>query len=358
MQSSPLDEILIGAPSLRRFIRQIIEAAGVASEPAELFTDAIVSANLRGVDSHGVQLLGLYIEGLQSGTVDPRATGRIVSESGGCAVYDGQNGIGFVVAANSCDVAVRLARRHGLGYVATRESNHFGAAAYWAQRMARHGMIGIVMCNATPLVAPWQGREARLGTNPICMALPGPDVWLLDMATTTVALNRIWKAAASGESEIPPGWATDKDGVPTTGTHAALSGFPMPLGGYKGTGLAAMVDILCGVLSGGAYGTDLGGLRVKNRPMRTGQAFIAIDVSRFMPLDEFAARMQRFGGMIKNTLPATGYDEVLLAGEPEWRSEATRSESGIPITRPIWTNLLALAERLGVTPPDPAEIIE
>lgn len=336
----------------------MLERAGVPEQDAALVADSLVAANLRGVDSHGVQLLGLYIEALQARNVDPHATGILVSESGACAVYDGQNGIGHVIAARSCDIAVRLAREHGLGFVTVRESNHFGAAAYWGQRMAREGMIGIVMCNATPLVNPWQGREPRLGTNPICMALPGNDVWLLDMATTTVAMNRIWKADANGEATIPLGWAMDKDGVPTTDTQAAVSGSPMPLGGYKGTGLAAMVEILCAVLSGGAIATELGGLRVRSKNMRVGQAFLAIEVARFMPLDEFTARMRRFRDMIKKTAPAPGYDEVLMAGEPEWRAEAQRLEHGIPITAPIWQILVDIAGRLNVTPPDPMTIMD
>jgi LDH2 family malate/lactate/ureidoglycolate dehydrogenase len=224
--------------------------------------------------------------------------------------------------------------------------------------MARAGMLGIVMCNATPLVAPWQGKEARVGTNPICMALPGDDVWLLDMATTTVALNRIWKAAANGEATIPPGWAMDKDGSPTTDTQQALKGFPMPLGGYKGTGLAVMAEIFCGVLSGGAITTELGGLRVKGKPMRVSQCFIAADVSRLMPIDEFTERMRRLRSTIKNTTPAPGYDEVLLAGEPEWRIEASRAERGIPVTAPIWNALVEVATRLGVTPLEPLAIME
>ena len=263
-----------------------------------------------------------------------------------------------MVSAQACDHAVRIAQTHGLGFVTVRNSNHFGAAAYWGQRIARHGMIAVIVCNATPLVAPWQGREPRVGTNPICMTLPGDDVWQLDMATTTVALNRIWKAAAQGETELPPGWAMDKNGAPTTSVQEALAGLPMPLGGYKGTGLALMVEILCAVLSGGAMSTELGGLRVRNRPMRTGQAFLAIDVSRFMPLDEFTNRMKRLREMIKNTAPAPGYDEVLMAGEPEWRAEADRAEHGVPITQPIWDKLLALAAQLGVTPPDAAEIMK
>ncbi len=352
MQPSSTPEITIQADRLRRFATEILEAAKTPRDHAALIADSLVAANLRGVDSHGVQLLGLYVEGITLGNVDPIGTGRLHSESGACAVYDGENALGHVVSLHCCDHAVRIAKQHGMSLVSARESNHFGAAAYWAQRIARHGMIAIVVCNATPLVAPWQGREPRVGTNPICMALPGPDVWLLDMATTTVALNRIWKAAANGETTIPAGWAMDNTGSPTTSVQEALAGLPMPLGGYKGSGLAVLVEILCAVLGGGAMSTELGGLRVKGRPMRVSQAFLAIDAGRFMPLDEFGARMQRLGGTIKKTVPASGFDEVLLAGEPEWRAEAVRSEYGIPVTIPIWNNLLELAERLGVTPPE------
>jgi LDH2 family malate/lactate/ureidoglycolate dehydrogenase len=345
-------ELSISADRLRTFSSELLQAAGVPSHHAELVADALVSANLRGVDSHGVQLLGLYIEGILLGNVDPLGSGHLASQNGACAVYHGGNAIGHVVSLHCCDHALRIARDHGVGFVTARESNHFGAAAYWAQRIAAGGMIGIVMCNATPLVAPWQGREPRLGTNPICMALPGPAVWLLDMATTTVALNRIWKAAADGEMSIPPGWAMDKNGSPTTSVAEVLDGgLPMPLGGYKGTGLAMMVEILCAVLSGGAMSTELGGLRMRNKAMRVSQCFVAIDVSRFMTVSEFSHRMHRLGVTIKSTAPAAGFNEVLLAGEPEWRSEASRSETGIPITVPIWNSLLELANRLNVRPP-------
>jgi len=229
-----------------------LQAANVPEAHAALVAESLVASNLRAVDSHGVQLLHLYVEGLQFGSINVHATGKIVVESGACAIYDGENGFRPVVAAHSCDVAIRLALEHGVGFVSVRDSNHFGAAAFWAQKMAKAGMVGWAVCNATPLVAPWQGREARVGTNPICMALPGDEVWLLDMATTTVALNKIWKAAANGETLIPEGWAMDKQGSPTTDVQSALAGFPMPLGGYKGTGLAVMVEILCAVLSGGA----------------------------------------------------------------------------------------------------------
>jgi LDH2 family malate/lactate/ureidoglycolate dehydrogenase len=322
---------------------------------AAIVANSLVAANLRAVDSHGVRLLTDYSRALQAGTIDPQAAGCIVSESGACALYDGQRGLGQVVSTAATDITVRLAHEHGLGLVPVRESNHFGAAAFWAQRMAAAGMIGFAFTNASPAVAPWQGRQTRLGTNPICMALPGEDdIWLLDMATTTVALNRIWKAAAQGDEVLPAGWAMDSDGVPTTNTQSALKGFPMPLGGYKGTGLAVMVEILCGVLSGGAIGTEVGGTRVAGRPMRTSHAFLAIQVERFMPVPEFLGRMRRLREMIKSSAPASGYDEVLMAGEPEWRAEAAQVEHGIPIGSSIWRELTELAARLGVTPPAPA----
>lgn len=352
MAQQSADEILIPFEALQSFAERILLAAGVPAGHAAIVAGSLVAANLRAVDSHGVRLLVDYVRALEAGTIDAAAGGTVAHESGACATLDGERGLGQVVSTHACDVVIRLAREHGLGFVSVRGSNHFGAAAYWAQRISAAGMIGLAFTNASPAVAPWQGRETRLGTNPICMALPcDDDIWLLDMATTTVALNRIWKAATQGETTLPAGWAMDSNGVPTTDTEAALKGFPMPLGGYKGTGLALMVEILCGMLSGGAFGQEVGGTRVAGRPMRTSHAFIAIQVERFMPLPDFTARMKRLREMIKSSTPALGYDEVLMAGEPEWRAEAERRAHGVPISRAIWRELADLATRLGVHPP-------
>src|SRR5262249_48360594 len=157
---------------------------------------------------------------------DVTAEGHVVSESGGCMTYSGDNGLGQVVSNIACGHTIRLAREHGLGLVTVRDSNHFGAAAFWSQKIARAGLIGITMCNATPVVPPWQGKEPRFGTNPICMALPGAHehAWLLDMATTTVAMGKIFKAHFTGDQEIPHGWAMNSEGVPTTSTAEAIKG--------------------------------------------------------------------------------------------------------------------------------------
>jgi LDH2 family malate/lactate/ureidoglycolate dehydrogenase len=348
---NPETYVNIAHAALRGFVQRLMEAGGANARSAWLVADSLVAANLRGVDSHGVQLLPFYIERMKTGLMHPSNEGRVVAESGSCLVYDGENGIGQAISETCCGHAIRLAKVHGVGAVTVRESNHFGAAAYWAQRMASEGMIGLVMCNASPLVAPWQGKDRRFGTNPICMAVPGERLWLLDMATTTVALNKVFKADAVGQKTIPLGWAMDADGNPTTDTKAALAGSPLPLGGYKGSGLAMLAEVLCAVLSGGAMSLELGGLRVEGKPMRVGQFFLALEIERFMPVDEFTARMSRLREMVKSSSPAPGYGEVLVAGDPEWRTEDERTRGGIPIQQPIWDSLLQVAGKLGVEAP-------
>jgi LDH2 family malate/lactate/ureidoglycolate dehydrogenase len=337
--------------TLARFVERILVAAHVPESKAALVADSLVASNLRGVDSHGVQLLPWYVEQISTGDMDPNSDGNIATESGACITYDGGNGLGQVIAQICCGHAVRLAREHGLGMVTARESNHFGAAAYWSQTMAKAGMIGITMCNASPIVAPWQGKDTRFGTNPLCMALPGPNLWLLDMATTTVAMGKIYAASFRKQETIPAGWAMDSEGIPTTETEKALNGLLMPLGGYKGSGLAMMADILCAVLSGGALTTELGGIRLRGKPMRSSQFFLAVDVSRFMPLDEFETRMRAFIDSIKSSRPAAGFDEVMVAGDPEWRTEEIRRRDGIPIGDGVWQNLTEIAKKVGVAAP-------
>lgn len=349
----PEPDILVPAGELRSFAARLLDAIGVPSAKSQLVAESLVAASLRGVDSHGLQLLPFYMGQIESGDMDAITDGRVLSENGSCLHYDGQNGIGQVISNICCSHAIRMARASGVGMVVARESNHFGAAAFWAQKMADAGQIGIIMCNSSPLVPPWQGREGRLGTNPICMAVPGgeEDPWLLDMATTTVAAGKIFKAQINGQPQIPPGWAMDSEGVPTTDTETALKGLLMPLGGYKGSGLAMMAEILCGVLSGGAMSTELGGLRFRGKPLRASQMFLAIDIARFLPLDEFRARMDRLIRIMKTTPPAKGYSEVLVAGDPERRMEEERRKGGIPIGPGTWRALCAAGERLGVAAP-------
>ncbi|HLK62396.1 MAG TPA: Ldh family oxidoreductase [Bryobacteraceae bacterium] len=341
---------VLSASEITQFLEQILLAAKVPPHKAAIVAKSLVASNLRGTDSHGIQLLPFYIDQLLAGEMDAQADGQVISEFGSCLHFDGQNGLGQWIADTCCRHAVRVADAHGVGMVVARESNHFGAAAWWAQKIRATGKIGIVMCNASPIVPPWQGREGRMGTNPICMSVPGP--WLLDMATTTVAAGRIFKAMINGQPEIPAGWAFDSAGVPTTDTGKAYKGMLMPLGGYKGSGLAMMVEILCSVLSGGAMSTEVGGIRFRGKTVRVSQMYLAIDVARFMPLEEFTARVEQLVKMMKTTPTAPGYDEVLVAGDPEWRIEAERLEKGIPIEQGNWDLLCKTAARVGVEVPE------
>ena len=349
----PDPDVIVSATELVSFATRLLEALSVPAGKSRLVAESLVAANLRGVDSHGVQLLPYYLEQIEWGDLDARADGRVISESGACLLYDGENGVGQAIAETCCAHAVRMASAQGMAMVVARESNHFGAAAFWAQRMSAAGQIGIVMCNASSLVPPWQGKQPRLGTNPICMSVPGGEEkpWLLDMATTTVAAGRIFKAKINGQPQIPLGWAMDSEGVPTTDPEIALKGLLMPLGGYKGSGLAMMAEILCGVLSGGAMSTELGGIRFRGKAVRVSQMFIAIDIARFLPVDEFRERMDRLIRIMKTTPPAQGYSEVLVAGDPEWRTEEERKRSGVPVGHGTWKALCEAGDRLGVASP-------
>jgi LDH2 family malate/lactate/ureidoglycolate dehydrogenase len=339
---------------LRDYCRDLLTALGVPDAHARIVGDSLVAANLRGVDSHGIQMIGSYIAHLQAGGVDAAAAGCVVSESGACLIYDGQNGLGQVVADHCTDHAVRVVRGSGLALVVARNSNHFGAAGYWAQKVARSGYIGIAMCNAAPAIPPWQGRSPRFGTNPIGVAVPAGDKegWVLDMATSTVALGKLGNAAYHGEATIPASWGfLDANGNPTTDTKAAQQGRQTPIGGYKGSGLAMMVEILSAGLGGGPMASEVPYFGKGAESLRISHTFMAIDPARFMPLAEFEARLDRLNGLVKSSEPAPGFNEVLVAGEPEWRAERERRRDGIPIPLSLWEKLGATAKSIKVTPP-------
>ncbi len=343
--------ITISRDNLEVFSQSLLLASGVSATHADIVAKSLIAANLRGVDSHGVQLLSYYLKQIEAKNIVVDSIGAPATESGATMVYDAANGLGAVTANECCGHANRLAAEHGIGMVTAKNANHFGACAFWAQRISAARNIGIVVCNASPLVAPWQGKEVRFGTNPICMAIPGGK-FLLDMATTTVAANRIYKAVTNQEPSIPLGWAMDREGRPTTDPKVALDGgFVMPLGGYKGYGLAIMVEILCALLSGGAMSTELGGIRVLDRPMNAAHMFLAISVDRFLPGGEFEPRMAKLIGMLKSAEPAAGFSEVLVAGEPEERIEADRLANGIPIETGVWARLCEDGNNLRVAIP-------
>lgn len=352
-EDSVAPTVCFRSETLAGFCQQLLTRSAVPAKHAQIVSESLVAANLRGVDSHGIQMLVTYLQQLQAGGINAPATGRVVSENGACLIYDGENGLGQVIADRCVDHALRLVRTSGLALVVANHSNHFGAGAYWGEKIARAGCIGVVMSNACPAVAPWQGRTPIFGTNPLCMAVPG-EKWLLDMATTTVALGKLGHAANLNQPQIPATWGfRDESGQITTDTQAAMRGAPSPIGGYKGTGLAMMVEILCAMLSGGSMATELPVFRTGGQPLGISHSFLLIDIERFLPQAGFKDRMDRLARMVKNSEPASGYSEVLVAGEPEWRCEAARQRDGIPVPTKLWARLCSMAADLGVPAPEP-----
>lgn len=354
--SAPTTATFLAEP-LSHFCAELLVSLGTPEGHARIVSDTLVAANMRGVDSHGIQMLSVYIQQVRAEGVDVTAAGRVTKEDGVCLHYCGDNGFGQVVADRCTDHSIRLAGALGVSVVVANHSNHFGAGAWWGEKIARAGFIGIVMSNACPAVAPWQGRTAILGTNPLCVVVPGlggKGRWLLDMATTTVALGKLSHADNLNQTEIPREWGfLDAAGRPATNVVSAQRGSPTPIGGYKGTGLAMMIEILCAGLSGGAMATELPVYRTGGDPLGISHTFIAIDPKRFLPAGEFENRIERLVGLVKASEPAAGYDEVLVAGEPEWRCEAIRQREGIPVPLKLWGKLTTIAAELRVTPPRP-----
>jgi LDH2 family malate/lactate/ureidoglycolate dehydrogenase len=342
---------LVGAGELERWTRALLEAAGLESEPAAAtVAETLVWTSLRGTDSHGVARVPVYAERLRTGVLNNHPRPEVVRRDGAIAVVDGDHGPGQVAAVVATDLSIELAREHGVGVVSVRRSGHYGAAAFYAMRAAEAGLVGMSMTNTEPLVIPWGGVDPALGTNPIALAAPSAGgIFNVDMATSQVAINRVFNARDEGRS-IPEGWGVDEHGEPTTDPAQVKSA--VPLGGYKGYGLALLVEVLCGVLAGAGVRDGVGDLYSGGEVRQnTGHFHLAIDPERTVGRDAFAGVLGNLLDELRAIPPARGFDEVLVAGDPEDRARAERERDGIPIVPALWTKLCALSEELGITPP-------
>jgi LDH2 family malate/lactate/ureidoglycolate dehydrogenase len=340
----------VEAAALERWTRALLEGAGLEAEPAATVAETLVWTSLRGTDSHGVARVPVYAERLRSGVLNNHPRPEVVRRDGAVAVVDGDHGPGQVAAVVATDLSIELARGFGVGVVSVRRSGHYGAAAFYAMRAAEAGLVGMSMTNTEPLVIPWGGVDPALGTNPIALAAPSADgIFNVDMATSQVAINRVFNARDEGRS-IPEGWGVDERGEPTTDPAKVKSA--VPLGGYKGYGLALLVEILCGVLAGAGVREGVGDLYSGGEVRQnTGHFHLAIDPERTVGRDAFAGVLGTLLDELRAIPPARGFDEVLVAGDPEARAAAERSRDGIPIVPALWTKLCALSDELGITPP-------
>lgn len=337
----------VSVERLLTFATAAFAKAGMRAADARLTADSLVQADLWGHQSHGVMRVPWYVARLKSGVVPPAATPEFLVDAGAVGVIDGHDGMGQVVAACAARDVLRRAKVHGVGAVAVRNSNHFGTAMYFTLMAPPAGCIMFMSTNASPAMAPWGGREKAVGTNPWSWASPAgrhPPM-VLDIANTGVARGKIYLAGQKGE-EIPPGWAIDADGEPTTDPRAALAGEILPMGGHKGYGISVVMDVLSGVLSGSAFGPDVAGPYQAEKRSGAGHLLIALNIEAFEPLAVFNSRTETLIEGLKSAKLAKGFDEVLYPGELEARNAARQRVEGLVLPADTLRDLADLARDL------------
>jgi LDH2 family malate/lactate/ureidoglycolate dehydrogenase len=342
----------VSAARLTRIAHDVLRKMGASDDEATTVATHQIGANLAGHDSHGIILLATYVDRIKQGHIVPGATPEIVQETETTARIDGHWGFGQVVQTRATRVAIEKARQHMMAAVTVARQSHVGRLGDYPLMAAQEGLIGMLFCDSgrgPKVVVPFGGREARLGTNPISIALPSnlEAPIFMDMATSQVAANKLAVYRNRGKP-IPAGWLVDKEGNPSTDPNAYFAGGALlPLGGlesgHKGYGLGTMVDVFAGILTGLGWGLD------PEARHNDGSLFIAMNVAAFRPLDEFKAEVTGFAKFLKSSRAAPGFTEVLYPGEIEWRTTQARLGGGIPIEDATWMTIQGLADSLGVS---------
>jgi ureidoglycolate dehydrogenase (NAD+) len=341
----------VSPAGLRDFTTEVLQRVGVTAEHADIVSDALVRAELRGVDSHGLARLDAYVSKFEAGGFNTDPDIAVTPVADAAVLVDADDGPGQSAGVRAMDEAMALARDRGVGLAAVANSNHFGTAAYYTERASAADLIGLSMTNVESDVAPFGGVDALLGTNPISFSIPTDRAFpiTLDMATSVVAMGKI-DHALDGDGEIPETWALDASGEPTTDPAevAALR----PVGGPKGFGLGIVVDVLCGILTGAGTSPTAGALYDDfDEPMELGHFFGAIDPSAFQDVESFKARVGEYVDRIKAERPRDGVDEIRVPGELEALAKREHERDGISLNGDAIRGVRSLAERYGVALP-------
>lgn len=344
--------VMVDATVMRETAEALFEAVGVARDDAVLVADSLVQSELWGHHSHGLLRLPWYIARIRSGAMKIHTRGTILSDSGALVLLDGEDGIGQVITDHARRIAVARAKRHGIGAVGVRRSNHFGTAMYFTRRAAADGCVSVLTTNASPAMAPWGGREKRVGTNPWSIAAPwGDRAVAVDIANTAVARGKIYLARERGEA-IPETWALAPDGSVTTNPEAGIAGTIMPMGGHKGYAISLMMDVLSGALTGSAVGTSVVGPYEPTGSSGAGHLFIAIDPAALGSTEAFSDRVTTIVEEARATPLAAGHERIYYPGELEDLSEASAVEAGgVMLADQTVDELNVLAADLGATMP-------
>ena len=338
---------------LRQFIAAALVRLGLPQADAAVVGDLMAQADLQGSDGHGVIRLPPYARRIRAGGINLQPKIRVVQERAGMALLDGDNGMGHLVMQRAAEMAIEKARNCGIAWVGSQFSNHAGPASLYARMPMAHDMIGLYFAvgNANHL-PPWGGLDMLLSTNPIAVAVPAgeePPV-VLDMATTVAAYGKVKAKAQRGE-QMPVGWMIDRLGQPLTDPKRAEEGFLMPIGGYKGYGLALMVGLLAGTLNGAAMGSQTIDFNQDDTTVtNTGQAIVAIDISAFGGVKDFKARVDQLVRELRNSERMPGVDRIWLPGEQSHEKREHYAQTGIPLAAGLLDQLNKLAGELGIDP--------
>ncbi len=345
------DGYLLDYIELKAMTVAMLEQVGVPSPDAVIVANGLINADARGMNSHGILRLPVYIKRLQQGGFSPVSRFDIVQETSGTALIDGGNGLGAVLTTKAMDLAIEKAKQSGVAAVGVRNSNHNGEGAPYVMQAVQADMIGIATTNGSPIMPVWGGKTAFSGPLPITFGIPTAEELpiVLDMALGMSSRGKILYYAEKG-LQLPPGWLVDADGAPTTDPNwVKKGGWILPIGGHKGWGLALMCEILSGILTGGKFGRDLTNLYDDlNEGQHNGHFVIALNTETFIGASTFKASMDNYIRQMKGSELAPGVTEILMPGEIEFRKEKKQKAEGIPLSRSVVDELLASARSVGL----------
>jgi L-2-hydroxycarboxylate dehydrogenase (NAD+) len=351
MTQRPSTDRRFQSSELEAFAARALAAAGLPAADAEQAARLMVLADLRGADGHGIFRLPQYVRRIKAGGMNVRPNIRAVRETEATALVDGDNGMGHLVMRFAAQAAIDKAERAGVGWVGVRQGNHSGPAALYAMMPLERQMIGIYIAvgNANHL-PPWGGVELLLSTNPIAFAIPAleePPI-VLDMATTVAAYGKVKIKAQRGEP-LPEGWMIDAHGKSLTDSKRAEEGFLLPIGGYKGYGLALIFGLLAGTLNGAAFGGNVIDFNKDDRtPTNTGQLIVALDIARFSPVESFKRSVDQIIREMRNSKKMPGVERIQVPGEQSHATWCERSAAGVPMNDTLFKDLQRLAINLGI----------
>lgn len=354
--------VRVADDDLHAFCVAVLTQVGVSADDARTTADVLVTTDTWGVFTHGVKALGGYVRRLRGGGLQPTARPKVVDDGPAWAMVDGHSALGMVTSVFAMHLAMDKARACGVGYVGVRNSCHFGAAGYYAALAAAQDMIGLAMANDIPSVTAPGARGAVTGSNPLAYAVPteaGPPI-MLDMATSAAAGGKVAAAHALGKP-VPPGWVVDRDGTPSTDPAAFLQGGALlPMAAHKGFGIALLIEMLSGVLTGAAMTRQVVAWVHGDAALPTGHgaAFLAFDIEALMPVDTFKKRVAGLAQEIHGAPRAPGAERIYLPGEMEWERRAQALASGIVLPPDVVASVLKLAEEVNVPFPANPECIE